>query len=64
VGPDVVELLVRIGDERLADMARRPPEPGVLRRAEELAARVRREFLQGELKSYRVMGQVLGSGGE
>jgi DNA repair protein RecO (recombination protein O) len=64
VGPEGVDFLLRIGRERLADIDRRPPERAVLRRAEQVAARVRREFLQGELKSYRIMGDVLGSVGD
>ncbi|HSL84820.1 MAG TPA: DNA repair protein RecO, partial [Thermoanaerobaculia bacterium] len=42
IAPDVLDFLLRIGRERLSDLALRPPPPGVLRRAEELAREVRR----------------------
>jgi hypothetical protein len=59
VSPDVLDFLLRIGRERLADLARRPPPPGVLRRAEELAREVRRRFLGRELRSYGVLQRSL-----
>jgi len=60
-GPEVLAFLRRTGRERLVHMAvERPPEAATLRRAEELAARVRRTFLQTELKSYRVLRRTLG----
>ena len=60
-GPDVLAFLRRSGREKLVRMAtQRPPEAATLRRAEELAARVRRTFLQTELKSYRVLRRTLG----
>lgn len=62
-GPDVLDFLRRSGREKLVRMAtERPPETATLRRAEELAARVRRTFLQSELKSYRVLRRTLGEG--
>lgn len=65
VGPDVLAFLRRTGRERLVRMAaERPPEPATLRRVEELAGRVRRTFLQTELKSYRVLRRTLGEPGE
>lgn len=60
LGPGELEFLARIGRESLPKMAERPPEPGILRRIEALTTRVRRDFLQGELKSHRVMEQTLG----
>lgn len=59
VAPDVLDFLLRIGRERLVDLARRPPPPAVLRRAEELALEVRRRFLGRELRSYTVMQRSL-----
>lgn len=63
-GPEVLAFLRRTGGERLAHMAaERPPPATTLRRVEELAARVRRTFLQTELKSYRVLRRTLGGTG-
>jgi recombinational DNA repair protein (RecF pathway) len=60
-GPDVLGFLRRTGRESLVRLAaKRPPEARTLRRVEELAARVRRTFLQTELKSYRVLRRTLG----
>lgn len=58
--PDVLDFLRRSGRERLVRMAEGPPDPSTLRRTEEIAARVRRTFLQAELKSYRVLRRTLG----
>lgn len=55
VGPEVLELLLRMGREGLPQVAQTPPAPRALRRIEELAARVRRHFLQRELRSYEVI---------
>ena len=55
VGPEVLELLRQMGRESLPQVARTPPAPWALRRIEELAARVRRHFLQRELRSYEVI---------
>ncbi len=55
----VLDLLRRSGRENLAQLESRPPTPAVLERTEELCARVRRAFLQYELKSYRVMRRTL-----
>lgn len=59
LGAEVVDFLCRIQRESLPRMARRPPRKATLRRAEEVAARVRRAFLQTELKSYRVLRRTL-----
>ena len=53
-------LLERFGHVRLAELARQPPAPELLASVEEIAARVRRSFLQHELKSYGVMRRTLG----
>ena len=59
VGAEELEFLRRSGRENLQKLSARPPSPRTLRRIERLSARVRREFLQDELKSYRVMQQTL-----
>lgn len=59
-GPDVLDFLRRSGREKLVRMAESPPDPATLRRTEEIATRVRRTFLQAELKSYRVLRRTLG----
>lgn len=58
VGSDVLELLERIGRRRLVRLARKPPERDTLRRAERLAAEVRRRFLGRELRSYGVIQRM------
>jgi DNA repair protein RecO (recombination protein O) len=60
VPPPVMALLERFGHVRLAELARQPPPPDQLAAVEEIAARVRRTFLQHELKSYGVMRRTLG----
>jgi DNA repair protein RecO (recombination protein O) len=59
VGPETVDFLRRLGRESLRTLVERPPRPAALRQAEELAARVRRHFLQRELRSYDVMRDVM-----
>lgn len=59
VDGEVLDFLRRSGREDLASLGRRPPAPAVLARAERLSARVRRAFLQYELKSYKVMRRTL-----
>ncbi len=59
VAGEVLEFLRRIGGERLGALAADPPSREALAGAEEVAARVRRSFLQRELKSYRVMRETL-----
>jgi len=61
IGAEVLELLRRSARESLAELGRRPPSGAALARAEELCARVRRVFLQDELKSYEVMRRTLAS---
>jgi DNA repair protein RecO (recombination protein O) len=62
VTPEAVAFLRRIGRESLPAMAAaaagdgaEPPAPAVLRQVEALCARVRRQFLQRELRSYDVI---------
>lgn len=55
VVPDTLSFLRRIGREGLAKVAEQPPAVATLRQAEELSARVRRHFLQHELRSYEVI---------
>lgn len=59
VGADELELLRRTAKTRLRDLDL--PPPPVLRRVEDLCARIRRQFLQRELKSYHVMRKTLNS---
>ncbi len=59
VGSAELEFLVRSGRESLAKLEASPPPPRVLSRIETLCARIRRQFLQAELKSYRVMQETL-----
>ena len=61
VSAAALELLRRVGSERLRDLAAEVPAPRVLREVEEIAGRVRRAFLQRELRSYEVMRRTLGS---
>ena len=60
LGPGELEFLRRSGRQNLPRMAEEPPPPAVLGRIEELCAKVRRHFLQGELRSYRIMRRTLG----
>ena len=61
VGAAELDFLERSGRESLKRLARRPPPPAVLGRVEALCAKIRRQFLQAELKSYLVMRQTLDS---
>lgn len=58
IGPEVLELLLRMGREPLARMGGSPPPAAVLRQSEEVCARIRRAFLQHELRSYDVIQQT------
>ncbi len=62
-GIDAAELdfLRRSARQNLAQMSEAPPERRDLDRIEALCAQIRRQFLQSELKSYRVMKQTLAS---
>jgi DNA repair protein RecO (recombination protein O) len=51
----------RIGRENLARLATSPPSPAVLDEVEAVAGRIRRHFLQHELKSLTVMERISGS---
>lgn len=57
--PETLELLRRFGRESLAEVAGNPPSKRTLREVEEVCGRVRRSFLQRELRSYEVMQQTL-----
>ena len=55
VGAETLELLRRIGRCTLPQAGRPAPAERTLRQVEELCARVRRHFLQRELRSYEVI---------
>lgn len=59
VSPAVITFLRRTSGENLASMAAQATASPVLGEVEALAGRVRRHFLQHELRSYRVMKQTL-----
>ena len=59
VAAESVEFLRRSGWENLASLAERPPDAATLAAVAELSARVRRTFLQHELKSCRVIRETL-----
>lgn len=59
VAAEVVELLRRTSGENLESLGRRPPSAAALASAAELSARVRRTFLQHELKSFKVIRETL-----
>ncbi|MEM9555932.1 MAG: DNA repair protein RecO [Acidobacteriota bacterium] len=61
VGAGELAFLRRSGSQNLRQMADDPPPSALLARLEQLAAHVRRHFLQKELRSYRVMRSVLAS---
>jgi DNA repair protein RecO (recombination protein O) len=58
VDAELLGFLRRTGREGLTQLAANPPSPAVLRGAERLAARVRRHFLQHELRSYEVLARI------
>jgi len=59
VSPAALEFWRRIGRESPAAMAERPPSPATLAEVEEVAGRIRRHFLQGEIRSYQVLKRTL-----
>lgn len=59
LGAGELDFLLRSARENLSSMAGNPPTGTVLRRAEELCAKVRQNFLQSELRSYQMMKQTL-----
>ena len=59
IGSEVLGFLRRISSQRLQEVEASKPSAGVLERVEELCARVRREFLGDELRSYQVMRRTL-----
>ena len=59
LGSGELDFLLRSARENLSTMARNPPAASVLRSIEELCAKVRRNFLQSELRSYQMMKQTL-----
>lgn len=61
VGAEVLDFLRRSGRENLARMAERPPSPALLAQVETLCGKVRRHFLQHELRSYEMMRRTLAS---
>lgn len=62
VEPEVLQALLAFHAAALPALAEHPPTPAVLRRIEEVTGRVRRAFLQQELKSYDVMRRTLADG--
>ena len=59
VAAGVVDFVRRTSRESLESLARRPATAATLAAAAELSARIRRTFLQHELKSYRVIRETL-----
>lgn len=55
VRPETLELLRWMGRLSLPKLAETPPAPAALRQLEEVSARIRRHFLQHELRSYEVI---------
>jgi DNA repair protein RecO (recombination protein O) len=59
LGAEVVDLLRRSARENLESLGQQPPAAPTLAVVAELAARIRRTFLQRELKSFRVIRETL-----
>ncbi|MGH7336061.1 MAG: DNA repair protein RecO [Myxococcota bacterium] len=64
VSAAALEFWRRIRRESVVRMAARPPARETLAEIEEIAGRIRRHFLQGEIKSYQVAKQTMKSLGE
>jgi DNA repair protein RecO (recombination protein O) len=64
VSQDVLEFLIRSRVEGLEALADPVPDVSTLAGLEEVSGRIRRNFLQGELRSYRVMQQMLAQTGQ
>jgi DNA repair protein RecO (recombination protein O) len=61
---EVLAFLQATAHVKLAQLAANPPATTVLRRVEQLVCRLRRDFLQQELRSYRVLQETLGTLGD
>ena len=59
VSLQALEFFRRIGRTGVQEMARNQPSPELLAECENICGRIRRAFLQHELKSHRVMRQTL-----
>jgi DNA repair protein RecO (recombination protein O) len=59
VTPAALEFWRRIGRESLVRMSGSPPSAATLAEVEEVAGRIRRHFLQGEIRSYQVLRRTL-----
>ena len=60
VGVRALDFLRRTGRESLLKLQQVPPDEATMRRVEEICCRVRRDFLNHELRSYDVMKSTLG----
>ena len=60
VSAPALDLLRRMGRENLPTLARRPPQAAAVEEVAEICTRVRRSFLQHELRSYDVIRETLG----
>ncbi len=58
LGGEALGFLLRISRESLRQVAEKPPSSGALAEVERACGRIRRAFLQHELKSYQVMQEV------
>jgi hypothetical protein len=59
VSREVLEFLIRSQVERLESLSDPAPSSSTIAGLEEVSGRIRRSFLQKELRSYRVMQQML-----
>lgn len=59
VSDAALEFWRRAGRESLARMAEKPPARTTVAEVEEVVGRIRRHFLQGEIRSYRVLQRTL-----